>query len=507
MRCKYTMGVIAKQSFKGTVVNYLGVGIGFLTTFFVLTRFLSPEEIGLSRVLVDAATLFVSLAGLGTTSSILRFHPYFADGKSHDHGFFFLTTIIPFVGFLLFSGIYCAFHSPIQHFFAEKSPLFVNYYYFVLPIAFFLLYQTTFETHANVLMRIVFPKFVREVLTRLLLLVAYLLYAFRLLSLDGFVVSLCAVYAVAALCNFVYLLCLGKISFRPDFSFLNRSLVLQWLSYSSFLLLSACVTMFGPTISGFFVTAQLGLDQTGIYAIATSIAILVSIPYRSMGSVMQPELAKASKEKDTGKLNTLVRQSASVLMWVSLVILALIWINVDVIFALLPNGNIYASARYVILLLGIGNLLQASFSLVTTVLSFSRVYYYSLFFSVLLAVATVCLNNWLIPVAGINGAAVATCAAYCIYFVVLLSVVWIKLKVSPLSRSLWKIVAMAVVMALADILLSRWMENLNLYGSAVLRTVLIVGGVCLVSYFARIIPELNLFVDKWLSRITHKSED
>lgn len=500
------MGVIAKQSFKGTVVNYLGVVIGFLTTFFVLTRFLSPEEIGLSRVLIDAATIFVSLAGLGTSSSILRFHPYFADSKSRDHGFFFLTTIIPFIGFLLFSGVYCAFHTSIQRFFAEKSPLFVNYYYFVLPIAFFLLYQTTFETHANVLMRIVFPKFVREVLTRILLLAAYLLYAFRFLSLDGFVISLCVVYAVAALCNFVYLLCLGKISFRPDFSFLSRPLVLQWMSYSSFLLLSACVTMFGPTISGFFVTAQLGLDQMGIYAIATSIAVMVSIPYRSMSSIVQPELARASKDKDTAKQNHLVRQVAAVLMWVALVILALIWINIDVIFALLPNGHIYAPARYVILLLGIGNLLQASFSLVTTVLSFSRVYYYSIFFSLLLAVATVCLNNWLIPVAGINGAAVATCTAYVVYFLVLLSVVWIKLKVSPLSASLWKIVVMAIVMAAANTLLSRLMGNMNLYVSAVLRTVLIVGGACLVSYYVRIVPELNLFVDKWLSRITHKSK-
>jgi O-antigen/teichoic acid export membrane protein len=51
--------------------------VGFVTTFFVLTRFLSAEEIGLARVLVDAATLFIGLAQLGTTSSIIRFYPHF----------------------------------------------------------------------------------------------------------------------------------------------------------------------------------------------------------------------------------------------------------------------------------------------------------------------------------------------------------------------------------------------------------------------------------------------
>ena len=42
------MGVIARQSIKGTIVTYLGVFVGFLTTFFVLTRFLTAEEIGLA---------------------------------------------------------------------------------------------------------------------------------------------------------------------------------------------------------------------------------------------------------------------------------------------------------------------------------------------------------------------------------------------------------------------------------------------------------------------------
>ena len=80
------MGVIAKQSIRGTIVTYLGIGVGIITTFFVLTRFLTSEEIGLARVLIDAATLFVGLAQLGTNNSIIRFYPYFKD-KNGDHGF------------------------------------------------------------------------------------------------------------------------------------------------------------------------------------------------------------------------------------------------------------------------------------------------------------------------------------------------------------------------------------------------------------------------------------
>ncbi|MBR6354437.1 MAG: polysaccharide biosynthesis protein, partial [Paludibacteraceae bacterium] len=173
------MGIIARQSIKGTIVTYIGVAVGFLTTFFVLTRFLTAEEIGLARVLLDAATLFIGLAQLGTSASVIRFFPYFRTPQQPaSHGFFFWTMLVPLVGFIVFALIYHACHVPLAAWFSEKSPLFVDYYYAVLPIAFFMLYQTVFETCSNVLMRIVVPRAVREVLVRIGLLVCYLLYAF-----------------------------------------------------------------------------------------------------------------------------------------------------------------------------------------------------------------------------------------------------------------------------------------------------------------------------------------
>ena len=170
------MGVIAKQSIRGTIVTYLGIAVGIVTTFFVLTRFLTAEEIGLARVLIDAATLFIGLAQLGTNASIIRFYPYFKEKDSDDdHGFFFWALIVPFVGFLFFALIYWACQAPLSAWFGDKSPLFVEYYYFVLPLAFFMLYQAISESTCNVLMHIVLPRGVRELMVRVGLLVLYLL--------------------------------------------------------------------------------------------------------------------------------------------------------------------------------------------------------------------------------------------------------------------------------------------------------------------------------------------
>ena len=206
---------------RGTIVTYLGVAVGFVTTFFVITRFLTAEEIGLARVLIDAAVLFVGLAQLGTGSSIIRFFPYFKD-EQKNHGFFFWTIVVPFIGFVIFALIYWACRViedeifEMEYKFGDKSPLFVDYYYFVLPMAFFMLYQTVFETNSNILMHIVVPRAVREVVVRIGLLISYILYACGILSMDGFVIALCSTYAVAALINIIYVFSLQRISLKPD---------------------------------------------------------------------------------------------------------------------------------------------------------------------------------------------------------------------------------------------------------------------------------------------------
>ena len=375
------MGQIAKQSFRGTVVTYLGVAIGFVTTFFVITRFLSAEEIGLARVLIDAAVLFVGLAQLGTNASIVRFFPYFCAGGTKNkevsqlnHGFFFWTIVVPLIGFCLFAVIYWACRVPLGAWFGDKSPLFVDYYYFVLPMAFFMLYQTVFETNSNVLMHIVVPRAVREVWVRIGLLVSYVLYAARVLSLDGLVIGLCVTYAIAAAINIIYVFTLQPISLKPDWAFLkaNKGLVRSYLLYTGFLIVAALTSVLAPTLSSFFITAQMGLQYTGIFAIATYIAVMVSIPYRSLVAITQPQLAQAIKEQDNGTASRLIGQASNNLLLVGGFIFLAIWINIDLIFYILPNGETYASAKYVVLLLGIGQLLMATFSVFNPALSYSR---------------------------------------------------------------------------------------------------------------------------------------
>ncbi len=495
------MGIIARQSIKGTIVTYLGVFVGFITTFFVLTRFLTSEEIGLARVLIDAATLFIGLAQLGTNSSIIRFYPYFKD-KDSDRGFFFWTVAVPFIGFLIFAFLWWALHVPIEQMFIEKSPLFVDYYYFVLPMAFFMLYQTIFETNANVLMSIVVPRAVRELVIRVLLLVVYLLYAFRIISIDGFVIALCAVYGIAALCNLIYLISLGKISLKPNFDLIDKKLVRSYLLYTSFLILSALASVLAPSLSSFFITAQMGLEYTGIFAIATYIAVMVSIPSRSLNAIAQPQLAAALKENDKPQISILLKQASNNLFLIGTFILLVIWVNIDLIFYLLPNGGSYEIARNVVLTLGISQLLMATFGLSLSAVNYSRYYYLSLIFSALLTVSAIVFNNYLIPILGIRGAAWANLFSQAIYYTCLLIALRLCVGVNMLSLNHLKTLLLAIVIVVLNecALWMSLMADINIWLSTILRSLVFLGGGAAIAYLAKISPDVNNMVLKVLRR-------
>ncbi len=506
------MGIIAKQSIRGTVVTYLGVFVGIITTFFVLTRFLTAEEIGLARVLIDAATLFIGLAQLGTSSSIIRFFPYFKDKKvesrednyqfkqpaAADHGFFFWTVIVPFIGFVIFAVLWWALHVPIENWFVEKSPLFVDYYYFVLPMAFFMLYQTIFETNANVLMNIVVPRAVRELVIRVLLLVVYLLYAFRVLTMDGFVIALCAVYGLAALCNICYLFSLGKISFKPDWKFIDRKLVRNYLLYTGFLILSAVASVLAPFLSSFFITAQMGLNYTGIFAIATNIAVMVSIPSRALNAIAQPQLSQALKDNDKSQASLLLKQASNNLFLVGTLILLVIWVNIDLIFHILPNGELYGTAKDVVLWLGISQLLVATFGLSLSAINYSKHYYFSLIFSAMLTVLAIVFNNHFIPLWGMDGAAIANVLSYLVYYICLLVTLRLCVGVNMLSVGHLKTFVLAVlIVALNDLML--WLHpDMNIWTSAIYRSVILLGGGAAIAYWWKISPDINNIVKKYV---------
>ncbi len=500
------MGIVVRQSIKGTIMNYIGVAIGFITTFFVMTKYLTQEEIGLTRVMADAALLLSGLAALGTNTSAMRYYPYFKDKESRDHGFFGWTLIVPAVGFVIFTILFFCFKGFIISKFSDESPLFVDYMYLVIPMAFFMMYMTVFETNANLLMRIVIPKFVREVGVRLFTLADYILYITGVISLDGMVIGLCLAYIAATLLNIIYLLSLSKISFKIEPGHVTRRLRMDFMFYTIFLTVAAVVGNIIPSLNTFFISAKMGLAVTGIYTIAAYMANLVEMPYRSVSAISRPIISQAMKDNDIQRASMMCKSVSLHQLIAGALVFFIVWINIDLFFELLPNGEKYVEGKWVFFLLGLAKLVNSSLNIGVTVLSYSRWYYLQLIFTAVLTVSAIILNNKLIPIWGMTGAAWSSIISFSIYYLFLLSLVLWKTKISPFS---WKEIVVVLVMGFLFVI--NWLSVkytsiwfFELFGEgivvkvteAVVRTAIIVIVGLIIIYYMKISNEINKIINR-----------
>lgn len=432
------MGIVIRQSIKGTVINYLGAFLGFLTTFFVQTRFLRSEEIGLLSVLYEAAMMIAALAMLGTNSSAVRFFPFFKDKDKNNNGFFFYLMFFPFVGSLIFIPLYIFLHTPISHYFARNSALFVDYYDWVIPLILFVLYWIVFECYASLLLRIAIPKFIREIGLRVMLLALYLLYGFHWIGLNGLITGYVAVYGVAALCCFWYVSTIGPVSLKHTYAQVDKPLRWQFAKYTAYLVIGAIGGGIVGRLDLFMVSAKLGLDYAGVYRIAFYIVSIIGIPTQSISAVTAPLASELLAKEDFAKANALYQKVALHQFIAGTFLFLFIWINIDNIFSIIPNGDVYRAGKWVVFFMALAKIIEITLAFGGNIISYSRYYYWGLYFTFFITLITILTNNWLIPIWGVAGAAIATALTTLLTYGVQQWLLFVKIKSNPYTLGLLK---------------------------------------------------------------------
>lgn len=481
------MGIIIRQSIKATIINYIGAFIGFLTTMFVITKFLQPEEIGLTKVLLEVGSLFAVFAQLGTSASAMRFFPYFKNGKDNN-GFFFYLVTLPLVGCVIFIPLYLFLREPISAFFEKNSSLFVDYYIWVVPLIFFLVYWTVLETYSTLSMRIVIPKFIREIGIRLLLLLLYCFYGFHVIGQSGLVGGFILIYGLAMLAVLWYVSRIAPVSLKHDVSYIDKSLRKTIFRYTSYLIIGALGGTIIAKLDLFMVSAQMGLSYAGIYAIAFYMATVIEIPSRSITAISSPLAAAALKEENLEEANQLYKKVSLHQLIAGSFIFVLIWINIDNIFAIIPNGVIYSQGKWVVFFIGISKLIEVTLSFGGSMITFSKYYRWFLYFTFLITGITIFTNNLFIPVWGMMGAAMATLLTCIISYSLQQWFVLRKIKGNPYSLGTLKQIGVIFLLLGLNCCLPRLMDP---WLDGIYRTFIVgVAGVIFI-YLLRISDEIR----------------
>ncbi|MBQ0094668.1 MAG: polysaccharide biosynthesis C-terminal domain-containing protein [Bacteroidetes bacterium] len=495
------MGVVIRQSLKGAILTYIGAAIGFVTQFFIVTRFLNPDIIGLTKVFYEVGNFFASFALLGVTASGMRFFPYFRDPEKGNNGFLFWYLMIPLIGTALISGIYCLCKTPVIDFFAKDSALFVDYFYLVIPLILILTLWQAFENYSNINMRIALPKGVREVGLRIFTLASYLLYAFGYIGISGLVLAILFSYGLCLLIDVIYVSKTQCISLKHDSKFISPDLRRSFFKYSGFLILAAISHNLMNQLDIFMLSGVKGqgLYSVGIYTIALYMANVIDMPARSIQAISTPIAADALKRDDFETANSLYKKVSINQLIISSLILLVIWVNLDNIYAIIPNGETFSKGRYVVLFLGLSKIIVSTLNFGSIMIQFSKYYFWSLYIAIFITILSIGTNLFFIPRMGVAGAALATLIATIISYSYQQYLVHKKVHGNPFTwKTVWMILVAIGLWGLNFLIPS--VTHISPWLDIAIRCLVIGTAGLFLIYKLNISPDVNLILDKFLKK-------
>lgn len=390
----------------------MGALLGYVNFIVLYPIYLSPEQVGLTRLLISVAVLLSQFALFGTSYTLQRFFPYFNNKQEKHYGILTLLYVIACAGFVFFGALFYLFKEPIQSFYEPKSALFNTHYFFTYPIAFFILVFELAFFYARSLLKTVVPTFIKEVLLRLFQTLVLFAYVSSWVDFTGFFYLFIASYLIHFIVILIYLAYLGQLFAAPirvtqimTYSKLSR--------YTWFVYASSIAAVYTSNIDVIMLGALAGLEDTAVYSVAFFIATLVIIPSRTMNQVSIPIIAEAWKNNDIPKLQQLYRQTSINQLIVGGFIYLMLWLNIDWVVNLLPEA--YHPVKWVFLIIGFGRLLDMATGINGEIILYSKHIRFNLLTNVTLIFVSTAGTYFLIPKYGVIGAAISVPVAYVVF--------------------------------------------------------------------------------------------
>ncbi|MDA1182796.1 MAG: hypothetical protein O3B82_04280, partial [Bacteroidetes bacterium] len=332
--------------------------------------------------------------------------------------------------------------------------------------------------------------------------------------------SIAAVYAVVMVLNVSFVLKNTRLSFKPDMVFVNNQAGLKpdFYRYTGYLFLTYVAMLVLQRMDFLMVSSMKGIAQTGIYAIAVNIAVLIEIPTRSILQIANPKLSEAIHQGNQPEIQRLYQKTSLNQFILGALALLLIWVNIDLLYYYMPNGNMYQSGKWAVFYLGIGKLFVLLQGNSAAMLIFSKRYYLSLILHVVAIFVGIVMGLWLIPIYGLEGAAIATACVWLATGIAMAVLIWHVYKMQPLSIRVASSVALFTVFFILNYLWDTqasishlrvfgYLGIGNIIGVSIAKTLVLVGGSIGVILYFRLSEDIHSMAKKILVPLGIKLRD
>ncbi|WP_420579828.1 lipopolysaccharide biosynthesis protein [Reichenbachiella sp.] len=482
------MGVVIKQSSISAFFTYLGAAIGFVNTIILFPLFLSTEQIGLLRVIPSTAFLITSFAQLGIASTLQKFAP---ELKKKPEGLTQLVTfcvIVILIGFIISCAIIYLFEEPIKAYFSTNSALLSEYFLVVIVLVLILSLQSLFEVYSRLFLKTIVQNIIKEVMLRLMFSIGVSLYFLQFISFHQLVYGLIVMYSLMLMMLLGYTNYLGELKFSLKFHWIDKSLLQRMAMYSLFVMIGSGSANIVLNIDQIMISSALGLEANGVYSTVFYFAVMIELSRRVIIQITTPLVSDSLENQDMAAVEKIYKQTSINQMVVGGLCFIGLVCNLDNIFDLMSNGEVFATGKYVVYFIGLSKVMEMAFANSSPIIAMSKYYKFNVITIAILAVLMVCLNLFLIPKYGISGAAFASMLALFIFGVIKMAFIKSKFGFIPFTWNNGKLLVIGIVVLFIGSIIPK--NDNSLYDLAI-RSACIGVLYCVAVYGFNISKEIN----------------
>jgi O-antigen/teichoic acid export membrane protein len=490
------MGIVIKQAMRTTMYSYIGAVLGFLTVWYMNRQWLTTEQNGLLNLLISISLITGSLSNLGMAGVTIRMFPHFRDSINKHNGFLFYPLVITVVGFMLFLGLYFFFREDAIARNMEKSQLFAENIYYLIPLTFFLALFYIFDAYSRSIYLTTAGVVVKEVLLRVVILIAAYCYHIKMISFDSFVLIYCSAFCFIGLALAVFLYSKNEFHLGRVRNYLTRPMRKEMTKVAGYSIITGLSSLLISSIDKIIVNDKLGLASAGVFAIATYFGSIIQIPARSIVRITSSVIADSWKTNNIENIRNVYHKTCLNQMVLGTILFLAIWVNLDNIMLLMPKE--YEEGKWVIVLMAFAYLIDMSTGVNGVIIATSKFFRYDTYFMLLLVTVTYITNLLLIPIYGLTGAALAACLTYFLYNLLRYLFIWKKFGMQPYNIAFAKVLLFAVISYfLAMVVPPTHYPYLDL----IIRGSIVCGSFAVMIYKSHVAPDINLTVQKALLKI------
>jgi len=496
------MGVIQRQGIKQAIVTYIAIAIGAVNLLYIYPKYLTEDEFGIIRFVNAAAALAMPLVLFGSSSLIIRFFPNFRDEKNGHNGWVGFNLGLVGLGFSVFLLVIYLFRDAIYSFYSDKPDLYLDYLPYAIPFVFFMAVLNILGRHSSNFLRIVVPPIFSNILLKIAVPTLVVLYSLEYLSFDEIFDWTVIVYVIGTAATLFYLRYLGQLFLKINFKSYTKKLRREMFSYGGYGFFGSMSAILATQIDIIMVGNLTDLPKVAAYTIGFFISDVIDVPRRALEGISNPILSDAFKNNDQKKIAQLYSKTALTQLTIGLLLFIGIWASIDDLFSIIPNGGKYSEGKYVVLILGIGTLIDQATGINSHVIGYSRHFRFHFWLIVVMGFINIGNNLFFIPLYSVAGAAIATMISKIFYNFSKTLFVWRKMKMHPFSKKYFVLIIFALIAYLAGTCVPTLSHNVFTVvlglglRSAVIASVFISG-----IYYFKVSEEVNDLIDKGLGMI------